>query len=228
MSHIWMSHVTHINESFPFVKHGATHGTFVTKQLSWEWKVKQSSSCKVNLLLHTSNCIILVPDMSLLWHVNQVGIETIESVQYDALVACECIRLVQLVTYECIRLVQDIALLLHGNPNGNRNSRVRTTWTFCYTCDCIRLVRYMAFLWHGNQGWKWKLSSSCNMAHSDVWHDLRVTHSYVWHDSWLVHTRDITCVTWRDVGGKAGVEFVQHGPFICVTWFAHMCDMTHS
>ena len=39
----------------------------------------------------------------------------------------------------------------------------------------------------------------------------------------------VTSHVWRDVavGGKAGVEFVQHGPFICVTWFAHMCDMTH-
>jgi len=85
----------------------------------------------------------------------------------------------------------------------------------------------------------------CDMTHSYLWHDAftcvmwlthmcDMTHSYVWHASFQKETvgRNVvqptpmneSCHTYEWVTPL----YVWHVAFICVTWIAHMCDMTHS
>ena len=251
MSHIWMSHVTHMNES--------CH--------TYEWVMSHiwmSHVTHMNESRHTYEWVMSHIWMSHVTYMNE-SCHTSGSPSHQPPIAARLSCFLD----RWHALLQYVIRLLHTcdmtHSHVWHDSFICVTWL-------IRIYEIppSCFLdrWHDSFSCVIRLIHMCDVTHAHVCHDSFIcvtwrmpmcvmTHSYVWHDSfpcvtWLVHTCDMTyshvrhdyAHAWRDLSScvtyhhhvVSTVEmthsYVSHDPFICVTclcviWLMPMCDMTH-
>jgi len=207
MSHIWMRHVTHMNEFFHTYRRTmpqsavwlghVTHMNESYHQYAWHVSRIQPIADTVaqNLEMISKNFQLVpgVPEFS--WNLSLVSSIT----WYESKIRGQN-------SGSLIFFRNNLEILCH--PICNRPY----VWHDVFKCLawCILI---------------------CDKTHSYVWHDssicvtrciqmFGVVHSYLWQDSFI-------CVTWLIHMCDTMYSNVWRGAFLSVTRLIHMCDMTH-
>jgi len=226
MSHIPMSHDTHVNESRHTCEWVMSH--MWTSHVTHERVMTQISTSHVthmNESRHASKWVTSHIWMSHGTHINKswhtYGWVTLQALWYMRV----CGGGVSPCLYCPLSLVRAHTL---STPVSLPLCLSLSFSTGLHDASCMPFVVRMCDMTHSSV-WTW-LIHLCGRTHLSVRHDSFIcvkglmhlcdmTHSFVWHDScicvtWLIHERRMPCK--------------RHHASICVTWLIHMCDTTHS
>jgi len=211
MSHISMSHVTHINESCHTHEWCAAHYFIISVHVAGlcvTWLDSHDSFTRMTCLMPWL--------MTWPWHMNKCSWWHDMSCELQCVAVCSSAAV-------CCSMTHDIWISVRDDMTCHAYEDWLMTWHDSF----IRVT------WPIGTGSFSKFPRDSFMTPSYVWHDTcDMTPSYVWHDSfirvtWLIHTCDMTRPIWLIHTCDMTHSYVWHDSCISVAWLIHTCDMTH-